>query len=58
MFDIEAREKAEAAGVSYGNSEFWTGPHRREMQRKSIINATARRWLELSNSTITQNCAS
>ena len=58
LLDIEALEKAEAAGDSYGNSEFWTGPHRREMQRKSIINATARRWLELSNSTITQNCAS
>lgn len=47
-FDDVALAKAEEAGIQCGNSEFWTGPHRREMQRKSLINATARRWLELS----------
>lgn len=48
LFDIEALQKAEEAGVMIGNGEFWRGPHRREMQRKALINATANRWLELS----------
>ena len=47
--------KAEEAGVSNGNGEFWNGPHRREMQRKSLINATASRWLELSYTLKTAN---
>lgn len=48
VFDIEALQKAEEAGVMTGNGSFWSGPHRREMQRKALINATANRWLELS----------
>lgn len=48
LFDIEALQKAEEAGAMNGNGAFWNGPHRREMQRKALINATANRWLELS----------
>ena len=48
LFDAESLQKAENAGMSFGSGDFWTGPHRREMQRKSLINATASRWLELS----------
>ncbi|HHQ4645522.1 recombinase RecT [Aeromonas caviae] len=55
VFDVEALNKAEEAGVSNGNGEFWNGPHRREMQRKSLINATASRWLELSYTLKTAN---
>ena len=35
LFDAESLQKAENAGMSFGSGDFLTGPHRREMQRKS-----------------------
>lgn len=46
-FNYEDLQKAEQMGIDAGNGFFWTGPHRREMQRKSLIVCTAKRWTEL-----------
>ena len=46
-FNYEDLQKAEQMGIQAGNGAFWTGPHRREMQRKSLIVCTAKRWTEL-----------
>lgn len=46
-FDYEALLKAEQIGVAAGNAEYWCGPHRREMQRKTLIICSAKRWNEL-----------
>lgn len=47
FFTYDDLLRAEELGVGAGNREFWTGPHRRDMQRKTLIICSAKRWQEL-----------